>query len=168
MFFGPSNAIPLGQKLTKILKPRVYMIVFGLVFAKETEMLLLKFALSFFLLLTLPLRPAEALFSIDPVVVAIDSGSSSDLAKYFGSRISLNVNGQQGDFSRSQAELVIRDFFRKNPPKGFNILFRSDSNPSLSSYIGDYQCSQGQYKVLIKVSLQNSELKIYSLEFVKG
>lgn len=131
-------------------------------------MLLLKLTLSLLLLVTFPSRLPESTLSIDPVISAIDSGSSSDLARYFGSSISLNVNGQQGDYSKNQAELVIKDFFRKNPPMGFNLVFRSESNPSLSSYIGDYQSGQGVFKVLIKVSQQNADLKIYSLEFVKG
>lgn len=131
-------------------------------------MLLLKLTLSLLLLMTFPSESSETPFSIDPVISAIDNGSSSDLARYFGTSISLNVNGQQGDYSKNQAELVIKDFFRKNPPKAFNLVFRSESNPSLSSYIGDYHSSQGFFKVLIKVSQQKSDLKIYSLEFVKG
>lgn len=131
-------------------------------------MLLLKLTLSLLLLITFASRSSDIPVSIDPVISAIDHGSSSDLARYFGSSITLNVNGQQGDYSKNQAELVIKDFFRKNPPKGFNLVFRSETNPSLSSYIGDYQSGQGVFKVLIKVSQQNSALKIYSLEFVKG
>jgi hypothetical protein len=131
-------------------------------------MLFLKLTFSLLLLMTFPSGSSETSLSIDPVISAIDNGSSSDLARYFETSISLNVNGHQGDYSKNQAELVIKDFFRKNPPMGFNLVFRSETNPSLSSYIGDYQSGQGLFKVLIKVSQQNSDLKIYSLEFVKG
>ncbi|MBN3521314.1 DUF4783 domain-containing protein [Algoriphagus lutimaris] len=106
--------------------------------------------------------------SIDPVITAINTNSSSELAKYFESSISLNVNGQQGSYSRNQAEIVIRDFFKKNPSKGFTIVYSSETNPSLSSFIGDYLSGEGTFKVFIKVSQQDSNLKIYSLEFVKG
>jgi len=106
--------------------------------------------------------------SIDPVITAISTNSSGELAKYFESSISLNVNGQQGSYSRNQAEIVIRDFFKKNPSKGFTIVYSSETNPSLSSFIGDYLSGEGTFKVFIKVSQQDSNLKIYSLEFVKG
>jgi len=128
----------------------------------------------FSLLLTLlfvfqnPNTDADIITFIDPVVAAIDSGSSSELARYFDSSVSLNINGQQGDYSKNQAELVLKDFFRKNPSMGFNLLFRSESNPKLSSYIGDYQTSQGTFKVFIKVSQEGSDIKVYSLEFVKS
>ncbi len=122
-----------------------------------------------FLVLFNPLNREVGYFSsIDPVISAINSGSSSELARYFDSSISLNINGQQGEYSKNQAEIVLKDFFRKHPPQGFSLVFRSESKPSLSSYIGDYQTSQGTYKVFIKVSLTGPELKIYSLEFVKG
>lgn len=110
----------------------------------------------------------DTLNSIETVISAIDSGSSSDLAKFFDSSLSLNVNGLQGDYSKNQAELVLKDFFKKNPPTGFNLVFRSETNPSMSSYIGDYQTGQGMFKVFIKVSQQAADFKIYSLEFVKG
>ncbi|WP_296702841.1 DUF4783 domain-containing protein [Algoriphagus sp.] len=106
--------------------------------------------------------------TIDSVVSAIESNSSSDLAKFFESSISLNVNGQQGSYSKNQAEIVIRDFFKKNPSLGFSIVYSSETNPSLSSFIGDYLSEEGTFKVFIKVSLQESILRIYSLEFVKG
>lgn len=115
-----------------------------------------------------PLLETEEFDSIDTVISAIDNGSSSELAKFFDSSISLNVNGLQGDYSKNQAEVVLKDFFKKNPSLGFSLVFRSENNPSLSSYIGDYQTGQGPFKVFIKVSQQSTDFKIYSLEFVKG
>jgi hypothetical protein len=106
--------------------------------------------------------------SIDPVISAIDVGSSGDLAKFFDASISLNINGQQGEYSKNQAELVIKDFFKKNPSMGFKVVYRSESNPSFSSFIGDYQSQQGPFKVFIKISQHSKNFKIYSLEFVKA
>jgi hypothetical protein len=129
---------------------------------------LLSLIVSIFFFVQAPVLELASADSIDTVISAIDSGSSSDLARYFDSSISLNVNGQQGDYSKNQAELVLKDFFKKNPSQGFTLVFRSENNPSLSSYIGDYQSAQGLFKVFIKVSLNDSDFKIYSLEFVKG
>jgi len=130
--------------------------------------LLLSFILSLFLLNQPNFGEEKVLESIDPVISAIDGGSSGDLAKYFDASLSLNINGQQGEYSKNQAELVIRDFFKKNPSMGFTVVYRSETNPNLSSFIGDYQSQQGPYKVFIKISQQAGNLKIYSLEFVKA
>ncbi|WP_083638978.1 DUF4783 domain-containing protein [Algoriphagus marinus] len=128
--------------------------------------------LSLFLSVFLYLQPIFGdevkMDSIDPVISAIDGGSSGDLAKFFDTSISLNVNGQQGEYSKNQAEIVIKDFFKKNPSLGFKVVFRSETNPSLISYIGDYQSTESSYKVFIRVSQQGENLKIYSLDFVKA
>lgn len=129
---------------------------------------LLSLIVSIFLFIQSPIKEIENVNSIETVISAIDNGSSSELAKYFDSSISLNVNGLQGDYSKNQAEVVLKDFFKKNPSMGFSLVFRSENNPILSSYIGDYQTGQGMFKVFIKVSQQVSDFKIYSLEFVKG
>ncbi|TFV95569.1 DUF4783 domain-containing protein [Algoriphagus kandeliae] len=127
-----------------------------------------KLFLFFLTFLVSPVEATKNVDSIDPVILAIDSGSSSELARYFGNSISLNINGQQGDFSKNQAELVLRDFFKKNPPVSFQVVFRSENNPSLSSYIGEYQSGQTSYKVFIKINQQNSQIEVYSLGFVKA
>ncbi|PZX59928.1 uncharacterized protein DUF4783 [Algoriphagus ratkowskyi] len=129
---------------------------------------LLSLIVSLFLFIQSPNKEIANTDSIDTVISAIENSSSGDLAKYFDSSISLNVNGLQGDYSKNQAELVLKDFFKKNPSMGFILVFRSENNPSLSSFIGDYQSAQGLFKVFIKVSQQDADFKIYSLEFVKG
>jgi hypothetical protein len=130
-------------------------------------MFLFKFFSSFTILVLLLFGSSAFSDSIDPVVDAIRAGSSSDLAEYFESSISLNIDGQQGDYSKSQAEIVLKDFFKKNPPLGFGIVFKSETNSSLSSYIGEYKSAQYQFRVLIKISKQGANSRIYSLEFVE-
>lgn len=105
---------------------------------------------------------------IDPVITAIELGSSSDLSKHFLPSISLNINGQQGDFSKNQAELVLREFFKKNPPSGFSLIFKNENPSSHSTYVGEYSSNNAVFKVFIKVSQIESNIRIYSLDFVKG
>ncbi|SDC71709.1 protein of unknown function [Algoriphagus faecimaris] len=130
-------------------------------------MLVFNFILSFMLFMhVFTVEPATK-DTIDPIILAIDSGSSSDLSRYLDTSISLNINGQKGDYSKNQAELVLKDFFKKNPPLHFSLVFRSENNPSLSSYIGDYQSGQAVYKVFIKINQQDNTPRVYSLGFVK-
>ncbi|GAA0877297.1 hypothetical protein GCM10009119_02650 [Algoriphagus jejuensis] len=106
--------------------------------------------------------------SIGPVISALESGSSSDLARFFDSSISMNINGQQGEYSKNQAEIVLRDFFKKNPSLGFSIVFQNENPGSLSTYIGEYSSNPGKFQVFIKVSENGSSFRIYSLDFVKS
>lgn len=131
-------------------------------------MQVLSLLLSVFLWIYTPVAETHPYNSIDPIVSAIGSGSSSDLARFFDSSISMNVNGQQGEYSKNQAEIVLRDFFKKNPSQGFSLIFQNENPGSLSTYIGEYACSQGMFKVFIKVSENGSGYRIYSLDFVKS
>ena len=129
---------------------------------------MLSFILSVFLWFYSPDPENDPVESIDPIVSAIGSGSSSELARFFDSSISMNVNGQQGEYSKNQAEIVLRDFFKKNPSQGFSLIFQNENPGSLSTYVGEYASIQGRFKVFIKVSQNGSGYRIYSLDFVKS
>jgi hypothetical protein len=131
-------------------------------------MQLLSLILSAFLWLYSPDPVMDTDKSIDPIVSAISSGSSSELARFFDSSISMNVNGQQGEYSKNQAEIVLRDFFKKNPSLGFALIFQNENPGSLSTYVGEYSSNPGLFKVFIKVSENGSGFRIYSLDFVKS
>jgi hypothetical protein len=128
----------------------------------------LSLILSLFLWIYSPEYEKNPWESIDPIVSAIESGSSSELARFFDSSISMNVNGQQGEYSKNQAEIVLRDFFKKNPSLGFSLIFQNENPGSLSTYIGEYTSNQGRFKVFIKISQNGSGFRIYSLDFVKS
>lgn len=143
-------------------------LLFWLGICKSRLMQILSFIVSVLLWISPPTLEANSHNSIDPIVSAIGSGSSSELARFFDSSISMNVNGQQGEYSKSQAEIVLKDFFKKNPSQGFSIVFQNENPGSLSTYIGEYSSHQNKFKVFIKVSQNSNIFRIYSLDFVKS
>jgi hypothetical protein len=52
---------------------------------------------------------------------AIGNGNSRALARHFGPNVELYLPGAEGTFSRSQSEVILRDFFSKNPPSKLTI-----------------------------------------------
>ena len=122
----------------------------------------------FFLFWVSPSVESGSVSQIDPIITAIQGGSSSELARFFYPTISLNINGQQGEYSRNQAEIVLKDFFKKNPPLEFSLVFKNENQNSVSTYIGEYASGQSSYKVFIKVSQVESSFRIYGLDFVKS
>lgn len=124
----------------------------------------LNLILTFFLWLSSPSLEEN----IEPIIAALESGSSSELARFFDSSISMNVNGQQGEYSKNQAEIVLKDFFKKNPSRGFSLVFQNENPGSISTYIGEYSSDPGKFQVFIKVSQNSKSIRIYSLDFVKS
>ncbi len=140
---------------------------FWLGFCQTALMLVPNLLLLIFLWVSNP-NSVDSVAQIDPVVAAIQVGSSSDLAKFFNPSIALNINGQQGDYSRNQAEIILKDFFKKNPPLGFSLVFKNENTSTVSTYIGEYASGQIQFKVFIKISQADNLFRIYSLDFVKS
>lgn len=104
---------------------------------------------------------------IEEIVPIIKAGSSRDLAKFFDNTIELNMNTVQGDYSRSQAELVVRDFFKKFPPKDFQVVKEGETASNIRYYIAYYTCQEQTFRVLIKTKELKDKPVIFSIDFKK-
>ena len=85
---------------------------------------------------------------------ALKGGSSSDLAKYFNNTIELIIESDNVEFdkvSNTQAELVLRTFFQKNPAKDFNYVHQGSSPEGLQYSTGTYQATTGSFQVYMLV-----------------
>jgi len=110
---------------------------------------------------------SPSLFNLNDVSVFFKTGSSKELAKYFDQAINLNINGNQGDYSKNQAEFILKDFFIKYPPTDFKILHKGGSPGPTMFYVGSYSTEGNQFRILIKGANKDNLMRIYSLEIIK-
>ncbi|MCH6236291.1 DUF4783 domain-containing protein [Cognataquiflexum rubidum] len=101
------------------------------------------------------------------VIVHFKAGSSKEIARYFDQTVLLNINGTNGDYSKNQAEYILRDFFLKYPPLDFNVLHQAGSPGPTVFYVGSYQAKSEQFRVLIKGYSKTEALRIYSIDIIK-
>jgi hypothetical protein len=98
---------------------------------------------SFVLLLAFAL-PAFAVFDVyDEVSNAIRSGDSKQIAAFFGNTVDLTIVSQEEVYSKTQAELVLRDFFSKNVPKTFSVIHKGSSKEGTLYAIGNLTTAKG-------------------------
>jgi len=99
----------------------------------------------------------------------IRKGDSKSLSRYFGENIELNFDGKKQNYSRNQAEFVMKDFFSKNPPKpyGFESYHRGQPNTNLSFSIIKYDSKSGAFRVFMKLKNQQGKYFIDALDFIK-
>ncbi|MFD2035094.1 DUF4783 domain-containing protein [Belliella marina] len=116
---------------------------------------------------TLSLITIAASSENEVIFTSFKNGSSRELARFFDNGIELNINGYQGEYSKNQAELVIRDFFKKYPPENFEIIHEGFSGEQIKHYIGTYTSLGESYRILLRGKLQQEEYRIYSLEIIK-
>ncbi|AWW30799.1 DUF4783 domain-containing protein [Echinicola strongylocentroti] len=103
----------------------------------------------------------------EEIAISIKAGSSKDLAVYFDRNVELSINGNEGDYSKNQAELVIRDFFKKFPPSDFDIVHKGSSGSQIEYFIGTYDTTGTKFRILIKCKKEGGGSSIYSMDITK-
>lgn len=83
--------------------------------------------------------------------VAIKSGSSKELSKFFSTTVQLNIEGDKINYSRNEGENVIRNFFKKYPPVDFKIIHQGQSKEGLNYAIGKYTYGEGTYRIYMLI-----------------
>ena len=101
------------------------------------------------------------------VRLAIKTGSSKELAKHLNSRIELIIQGDQSSYSKTQAEFVLKDFFKKHPPTSFEYIHKGSSKDGLMYAIGKYSYSGGSFRVVLRSKKFGVDNKIYNLDFTE-
>lgn len=99
------------------------------------------------------------------IAVAIKNGNSKELAKFFNTSIDLTVPGNDETFSKAQAELIVKDFFQKNPPKSFAVNHQGSSNDGSKYSIGTYVSSTGSYRTYFLLKKVGNSFFIQQLQF---
>ena len=54
------------------------------------------------------------------IEVALKAGNASEMAKLLSSSVDLNIPGNEGVYSKAQAQLILKDFFSKHKILFFN------------------------------------------------
>lgn len=101
------------------------------------------------------------------IKTAIRNGSSRDLARYFNNTIEIGLDGEKSSYSKTQAEFVLKSFFTKNTPTGFEFDHQGSSNQGQRYAIGTYNCKAGAYRVFVVVKQANGSYVIDTIDFTK-
>jgi len=100
---------------------------------------------------------------INNIKIAFKTGSSNELSKYFDSSIDLKILEKEGTYSLSQAKLIIKDFFSKNPPKSFHIVHEGKSKNEVKYYIGTLESLDRSLRIYIYLKGDAEKLTIQEL-----
>ncbi len=99
---------------------------------------------------------------------AIRSGEAKAITRYCGNTINLTIINQEDQYSKAQAEQVLRDFFLKNTPRSFNIIHKGVSKEGAKFAIGTMNTSQGgSFRVYFYVRITTSGESLQEIRFEK-
>lgn len=104
--------------------------------------------------------------SVDEVESAIKNGNASQLSKYFDNTIEITLTDKSNTYSKSQAELVLKDFFNNNVVKGFEIVHKGN-NAGAQFIIGTLETKNGEYRTTIYMQQKGDKQLLQKLRFEK-
>ena len=115
-------------------------------------------------ILTAFLSSFIAIAGIDEVIAAMKSGNSMMVAKYFDISVEISMPDKSNSYSKSQAELVLKDFFSSNPVKSFEIIHKGESAGS-QFCIGTLQTKNGAFRTTIFMKQKGDMQVLQELRF---
>lgn len=127
--------------------------------AKKKYSLFIGLLISCFLMAQAPTIP-------DEVIQGFKDGKAETVSKFFNNSIELIINNQENIYSKTQAEIILKDFFKKNSAQSFSILHQGGKGES-KYVIGSLNTSQGKYRITILLKLSNNKTYIHQLRIEK-
>ena len=105
------------------------------------------------------------LFSgIDDIISAMKNGSATQMSKYFDNSVEISMPDKTNSYSKSQAELVLKDFFTINGVKGFEVIHKGE-NAGSQYCIGTLQTKNGSYRTTIFMKQKKDVQVLQELRF---
>ena len=92
-------------------------------------------------------------------------GNAKEIARYFNDIIEISIDGEKGNYSKTQGEFVLRDFFKNNPPDDYQKIHQGASKEGLNYMIGKYISPQGTYRVYVVVKQFKGDYLIDTIDF---
>ncbi len=100
--------------------------------------------------------------NIDEVISAMKDGNASAVAKYFDNYVDITMPDKSSNYSKGQAELVIKDFFTTNGIKNFEVKHKGN-NDNGEYCIGTLQTKNGNYRATIYMRVKGNKQVIQDI-----
>lgn len=101
---------------------------------------------------------------IDEVINAMKTGNASEIATHFDNTVEINLPDKSNNYSKSQAELVLKDFFSANGVKSFSVLHKGENGGS-QFCIGTLVTKNGSYRTTIYMKQKGDRQLLQGITF---
>ena len=105
--------------------------------------------------------------TVSEAEAAIRVGSAKELSKYFSESVEISFDGKKSNYSRTQGEYVMRDFFSKNEPQTTESYHKGSSGKKLNYAILKYTSKIGNYRIFIKIKQHQNRYLIDAIDLTK-
>ena len=103
---------------------------------------------------------------IEDLSKIIEQGDASVFSQYFDKNINISFDNSQAIYSRSQAQIVLKDFFEAEPVKYYKVNFRSHTDNNEVLYlVSTLKTTKSEYLVYLAFKFQNKKYILTELQF---
>ncbi len=103
---------------------------------------------------------------------AFNKGNARQISPFLNDMVNMFFEDAEGTYSRSQAELILVDFFSKNPPKIFEVnqegITKDNAEFVIATYTTSYGCKYRVYYLIKKDNTFAKRERIYELKISKS
>ena len=101
---------------------------------------------------------------IDDIIAAMKTGNASQVAKFFDNNVEISMPDKSNSYSKSQGELVLKDFFTNNIVKSFDIIHKGE-NAGSQYCIGTLVTKSGSFRTTIFMKQKGDQQVLQELRF---
>ena len=106
----------------------------------------------------------KPLSGLDDVIKALRNGNAQELARYVDDNISISLPDKSDSYSRSQAVMVLKDFFATQGVKGFEVQFQGE-NAGNQYCVGKLVTSSGSYRTTVFMKVKDGKQLVKEIRF---
>ncbi len=120
------------------------------------------------LILTASFTPTAPSFEtgmeMEDIVGALKAGNATQLSRYFDIRVDITLPDKSDNYSRAQAEMIIRDFFSYNNVRSFEMKYKGENNGS-KYCIGTLKTKNGNYRTKLFMKQRDTKQVLQEIAF---
>jgi hypothetical protein len=116
----------------------------------------------YFLLLFAPFQSPK-LDSFDEIADFLKESDSRNIAAFFAPFIEMNILSEENEYSKAQAELILRDFLLKNKANSVKIVHKLNSNPNYRFAVFSYHGVEKKFRISISMTKEGESFIIKSI-----
>ncbi len=102
--------------------------------------------------------------SISDIVNALKTGNAAEISRYFDNTVEITLPEKTNSYSKSQGEVILRDFFNNNTVKGFNIIHQGE-NAGSQYCIGTLVTSTASFRTTIYMKQKGNKQTLQEIRF---
>ena len=101
---------------------------------------------------------------LQDIVNALKGGDATQVARYFDNTVEITMPDKSNSYSKSQAEMILRDFFSNNPIKGFNVIHRGE-NAGSQYCIGTLLTRNASFRTTVFMKQKGDKQTLQEIRF---